>query len=236
MDYYSVKKSKKTNKIKRETRYDDFNDLPTPQEAFSREENVPWSVVQEPTIDYDLVEHLVVIDSADRDRNAWPNPNNYQIKFRPANGYTGAAIQQEYKNIRSIELVHATFPATNSVTSEPYLLLNIKELEGMVYQGTNLQLQNAFGILYLDSSYGSNTFINADLKVVSHPTIYFRNEPLANLNQMTISITNKSGTPFNFGSDTSPPTAVNATLQNMLVFKIKTSEKSMKQLQTRSVY
>ena len=55
----------------------------------------------------------------------------------------------------------ATIPDKNSVLQQPYLLLNIDELENPIHS-PNKSISNCFAIINLQSPPQSNTFIQVD--------------------------------------------------------------------------
>lgn len=163
-----------------------------------------------------LEERCIIIDSRDRDRTNWPNTNEFQIKIRGSDQDVGI-IQYECKNIRSIELMKCVVPSNviNGTTGVPYLILEIPELDNL-YHGTNTHLENMFGFLSPQDIIGTK-FVGCKYENLCKK-IY---EPaLGSLGQMTIRIRRPDGTLFNFGTDTTPPNAVNDYVQVMLIFRI----------------
>lgn len=190
------------------------------ENVYTKEYNTQFSVSQEPDIKYDSQIYYLAISSKDRNISQYPDVNRYTIDLR-----------NEYRNISTIELVQAILPAKNNVEQEPYLLLNIDEIEEVVHSN-DIHIANSFAILQLAQPTTSNGFIQIDKRIHENTVKYFKT-PKANLTKMSITITDSSGTPFNFGSDTNPP---NKALQNTFVFKITTLEKQRSQLNYRNVF
>lgn len=178
----------------------------------------PFSLTQEPDIEYEEVEHYLVISSFDRDTSSFPNPNHYQVTFNSS-----------YKNVSQIELIQSIVPDTNNVTSEPFLLLKIDELED-VMDSVDRHVSDSFAILCLPSTTGKFLVID---KRIHENTIKTYRQPKASVDKFTITLSDYQGNPFDFGTDSSVP---QKTLQNTHVFKITTLEKKRSALNHRNVY
>ena len=100
----------------------------------------------------------------------------------------------------------------------------------MISNDTNIA--KSFAFLSMANPVTSGGFITLDKKIHENTPKIFRT-PKASLSKMTLSFTDCTGTPFNFGTDTTPP---NKALQNTLVFQIVTLEKRTTQLSQRNVY
>jgi hypothetical protein len=177
------------------------------------------SVVQEPTIEYEYKCNYLVISSKDRDIINYPKSNYYVVN-----------LENEYKNISSVSLVQAIIPDKNSVTSEPYLLLKINELDN-VMDSNDRNISDAFAIIQLTPPTVSGTFIQNDSRIHESTVLHYKTHK-ASLSKITISITDYNGVPFNFGGDGT----ITKDYQNTFVFKIVTVEKNRKVLQNRNVY
>jgi len=180
------------------------------------------SIQQEPNIVYAEKDHFLVLSSNDRNTTLYPSPNHYRITF-----------DTPYKNVKKVELVSAVIPdqaASGSVLSQPVLNILIDELNHLEHSNKNIN--SAFAVLPLKGPSSSGKFIVPELGAAFNMPHEYA-VPLASLSSLTISIVDLNGTLFNFGSDTAPPTL---SLQNVLVFKITTEEKSRSILQHRNVY
>lgn len=183
--------------------------------------NQPLSVQQENKIEYEEVVKYLTISSKDRDVNIYPTPSRYSIN-----------LQNEIKNIVSIELIQAIIPDKNSVLTEPYLLLKIDELDE-VMMSNDRNISDSFAILQLAPPTTSGGFIMIDKRIHEHTVKYFRT-PKASLNKLTITVTDAYGTPFDFGTDAPEPPVKN--LQNTFVFRVIVLEKKRNVLEHRNVY
>jgi hypothetical protein len=191
------------------------------QNAFSNESNVQFSVSQEPSIEYSVGEYYLKISSADRDVVSYPNGSNFVIE-----------LPKEYKNIQSIELIQAIIPDKNNVTSEPYLLLSIEELEKSPLAALDKNTADSFAMLLLTNPpLVAGSFITVDTKIHEN-TILFYQTPKAKLSRMTIKITDVDGNVFDFGGNGTRTKAYQSTF----IFKITQKEKSTSIMNSRNVF
>jgi hypothetical protein len=164
----------------------------------------------------------MVISSNDRNTTNYPSPNHYRITF-----------DTPYRNVKRVELIGAVIPdqaSAGSVLSQPVLNITVDELNHV--DNSNGNINKAFAVLPLKAPSGSGKFLVPELSAAFNmPREY--PVPLASLGSLTISIVDITGTLFNFGSDTAPPTL---SLQNVFVFRITTEEKNRDVLQYRNVY
>jgi hypothetical protein len=193
------------------------------ENVFSEEYNKQLSLQNESDIAYEFIDYFLTISSFDRDRSVHSNVNQYTIN-----------LPKEYKNIYSIELIQAILPDKNSITSEPFLLLHISELED-VMSSLNRHISDSFAILQIGSPNTPGGFIYMDKRVHENTVKYYQT-PKASLAKLTIRITDIYGNLFNFGSDTSPPTAPAKDMQNTFIFKITCLEKKRQSINHRNVY
>jgi len=91
--------------------------------------------------------YYFTVDSRDRNKTIWPTTSEYQIKMEPENSFIGATLTRNYKNVKSIELINAVYPNTSNILQEPYLFVCIPELEGLLFDATNLTGMKTFAKL-----------------------------------------------------------------------------------------
>ena len=89
--------------------------------VYTNDSNAQYSISQEPDLQYQEKVHYLTISSKDRDVTAYPNVNRYSLKF-----------PNEFKNIQSIELIQGIIPDQNDVQNEPYLLLQVDEIQDVM--------------------------------------------------------------------------------------------------------
>lgn len=168
------------------------------------------------------VPFYISADSRDRNRDACPQTNNYRIPLvtsstNPAVKSTGDRL----KNIYSISLLSCVVPNTPGVFDQPYLLLQIDEIDGL-YDAANAPTTRAMTKLYFREACAGSKFLRLDKGVGDPTTRIYWPAPRASLEQLTISFRNYDGTLFDFGADTTPPTAPNTELQTTITLEIRT--------------
>lgn len=189
--------------------------------AYSENNNQSLSVQREPDVQYEETTHYLVVSSNDRDVIEYPNVNSYVIN-----------LQNEIKNITSIQLIQAIIPDKNDVTQEPFLLLKIQEMEDVMISN-NRNISDAFAILQMASPVSSGYFIEIDTKIHEN-CVKFYKTPKSSLSRLTVSITDSNGNLFDFGPDTPDPP--NKQLQNLFVFKLTTLETKRDRLNLRGLF
>lgn len=192
-------------------------------DVYSDSYNTKHSLSNESNLEYEENTHYLSISSKDRDRSVFPNVNNYIIE-----------LPNEFKNIYSVELIQAIIPAKNNADEEPYLLLNISEINDVVLSNDK-NISDSFAILQPNSPIKPGGFMQIDKRIHENTVKYYKT-PKANLSKMTVKILDSLGDVFNFGTDTVPPNAMDKTLQNTFIFKIITLEKRRKELSHRNVF
>ena len=192
------------------------NDL---KNAFASNFNKQLSLTSEPDVTYKTFENYLVISSADRDISLYPKSNYFVMN-----------LDEEYRNISKIELIQAIVPDQNNITSEPYLLLKIKELDNTM-QSNNKAVFESFAILQMCSPTVAGSFLQIDKRIFENVILNYKT-PKATLSKLTISITDSEGTPFDFGGDGT----TNKANQSLFVFKITTLEANREAIKTRNLY
>lgn len=171
-------------------------------------------------------EHIIVIDSKDRDLNRFNEPNNFVIDFSPAS-YTSdnerkGYIKRGFHNVISVEVLSCCFLDTSSeldssdtTNPPPYVILEIPELSNNIH-GTNDELSKGFDILTTYSTQGNYKYYN--LPTNWGPTSFVKQyEPRISINKLTIRYKLPDGSYYNFGDTNNS----NILTVNKLVLKIK---------------
>lgn len=117
--------------------------------------------------------------------------------------------------MQSVKLLSAVVPNTNNVLDEPYLLLQIDEIEGM-YDAASRASQNAFTKLYFKPS--PTNFLRLDKGVGDPLTRIYWPTPKASIDRFTLSIRTYDGEIFDFGTDDGDQP--NPELQTMFTLEI----------------
>jgi hypothetical protein len=112
-----------------------------------------------------------------------------------------------FKNIVSIELRGASLP---NLPNEPYIVLDIKELNGRMNSNVPFADQS-FCILYFDHI-DANTYIKPIKGTDMDNKIIYFDPPLASLSRLTIKFISPNSTPID-----------EANFRNTLLFNIRTS-------------
>jgi hypothetical protein len=186
-----------------------------------RQYNIPREMVLN-NRNVDKTEHMIIMDSGDRNRLLYPNPSSYVVYLSSAPGTPQPHLSRGYKNILSIEVLEMTLPvidADDPFNGEPYLLLQIDELDNTI-DGTNVNIQKSIAKIYPKDQRGS-IWVHVPL---NYRRIY-KHHQLGNLTRLTIRITDKNGNLINFGNeqlDTDLP--ANKYIQNTISMRITTVE------------
>ena len=187
--------------------------------VFSNNTNQQLSIQQEPNAVYDKNEHYLIVSSEDRDVSAYPSSSNFVLN-----------LDKEYRNITCIELIQAIVPDKNNITSEPYLLLKINELENTM-DSCNKQISESFAILQICNPTVTGSFLQMDKRIYENVILNYQ-IPKANLAKLSIKITDSQGNIFEFGGSGT----TTKDYQCLFVFRITTLDTSRKSLNNRTVY
>ena len=159
----------------------------------------------------------LTLNSADRNRAKWPSTSNFCIKLIDDEpGQPNGVVGKRYRNIQSVKLLSAVVPNTNDVMDEPYLLLQINEVEGM-YDAASRASQNAFTKLYFKPSPGK--FLRLDRGVGDPLTRVYWPTPKATIDRFTMSVRTYDGEVFDFGTDDGDD--IDPALQTTFTLEIK---------------
>ncbi len=188
-------------------------------DAYSKRFNEEKSVIYEKNISYNERVDYFTVSSKDRDVSIFPKSNRYTIQ-----------LQKEYKNIVRIELIQAVIPDQNSVLLEPYLLLQIDELDSFISSNDN-NISKAFSIIQLSIPASSGAFVNVNKSDYENVILEYKT-PRASLSRLSIRICDSDGLPFEFGGDST----LTKAYQNLFIFKVTTLEKSRSDINTRALY
>lgn len=167
--------------------------------------------------DFKIKYYYFSIDSRDRDRTLWPTTSEYQVKMEPDNSFIGATLTRNYKNVKSIELMTAVYPNTSNILQEPYLFLCIPELEGRLYDATNLTGMKAFSKLI---PHHNNTYFVYSETNYDDPAVLEFHTRGHRIDKLTIQFKKYDGSLFSFGNDTSTGTPPVNSIQTSLTFKV----------------
>lgn len=177
--------------------------------VFSKENNSQLSELTEGGIQYEEKESFLIITSRSRNTTMFPSTSNFSID-----------LDNEYKNIRSIELVQAIIPDKGDVTKEPYLLLQVNEIDNVMDSPDNI-ISKAFAFLCTNTATEPGFFISIDRSVHENtPKIY--KDLKSSLSKLTLRIVDSAGNQFSFGNPVDP---LDKLYQTTFIFRIVTIEK-----------
>lgn len=177
--------------------------------TFPLSQDTQFSELIEPGIEYQEKEAYLIVTSKSRDITLFPSSSNFSVE-----------LNDEYRNIRSIELIQAIIPDKGNVTQEPYLLLQINEIDNVMDSPDDV-IRKSFAFLCTNTATEPSYFISIDRSVHENtPKIYTNLK--ASLSKMTLRIVDSTGNIFSFGSPVDPKDKL---YQTTFIFKIVTVEK-----------
>ena len=160
----------------------------------------------------------ILVNSKDRVFATNPQPQQYSV-----------ILPVVYKNVESVRLVSGTIPDLNNAREEPFLILDIPELNNKYtrYETTSGNF-DLFDLIRFSNNYTNTNFIyiQASLNNLFKTT-------LGKLSKITINIRDQYGDLFSFGVDDSN---IQKVLQNSFVFEITTLEANTYKLGETTVY
>jgi hypothetical protein len=177
--------------------------------VFSNENNFQYSESTEGSIEYEEKEEYLIVTSKSRNVTQFPSTSSFSVE-----------LDNEFRNIRSITLVQAILPDKGNVTQEPYLLLQINEIDNVMESPDNI-IQKSFAFLCTNTATEPGYFITIDRSVHENtPKVY--KDLKSSLSRLTLRLVDSTGTTFNFGNPVNP---LDKAYQTTFVFKITTVEK-----------
>lgn len=159
--------------------------------------------------------HFVTIDSRDRDRNLWSKSSQFEVKFDPVTGYTGAGVQTSFRNVISIELVDAIHP---HVEGYSHFYLRIREINGNLLSTNGFKY---FGKIMPKTIVGG--FVYSYNEMSDNNKIVFQVRG-TRIDKLTIEVLTPDGEVADFGTDTGISQAPNPTVQTSFTFRIVTEQ------------
>ena len=153
----------------------------------------------------------IAIDSRDRNLTTSPKPNNYVFR-----------LPFPLKNVQSIYLIKTIIPNVNNVTNEPYLVLEIPEINHQQFMSaSNGTLQNATSVLVPCIYQSSSSAFLACHSKINDEIIYYPTTKNVRLDRITVRFKKSNGDYFDFGTD-SNPASPNSAIQHFILLKVET--------------
>lgn len=188
--------------------------------AFNPLNNEPRSIIQEQDVKYEDTVYYLNVNSNDRISGT---QYNFSIKLNTI-----------YKNVKSVELISAILPNSSGLTAEPYLVLDITELNTIDFTiPTNNH--RGFGVLTLknpNQGVGNGGFVLVELGTVFHTASVFKVPK--EISRLTVVIRDYIGNIYDFGSGANGSTLKSDQLS--FVLKITTKDFSRKAIGLRNTY
>lgn len=189
---------------------------PTP-----RTQTRPFELDQEKGIKYEETVYYLNVNSGDRAVN-YPMHYDYSVK-----------LNNVYNNVSSVELISAIFPNVTGITSEPYLVLDIEELN-TVDLTLSANSHKGFAICPLKNpNQVTGGYVLSEMSCAFHTTTVFKTPKT--ISRLQIKIRDSSGNIYPFGF-TIPNGSTLKADQHSFVIKITTQDKSRSELETRNTY
>jgi hypothetical protein len=184
----------------------------------SFEQNQQRSVLQEPDSTYEETVHYLNINSGDRNTTNYPLQYSYSLN-----------LQRPYKNVTKVELISGIFPNTSGITSEPYLVIDIEELNTLDFTIT-ANSHRGFAVCPLKSPISPDLlWCHIETGCAYHTNTEFKVPK--ELSRLTINIRNQLGAIYTFaGASTA------SNVQHSFVIKITTLDVCRKPLNLRNTY
>jgi hypothetical protein len=138
--------------------------------------------------------YRLVLNSADRNRCLYRNPNEYKVN-----------LPRRYRNVSSIEVCLIALP--NFSNSEKYFLIQLEELCDGPYDSLDPEISKSLALVPNRHAFGNYNYIleaPGDTSFVKNYIKKFIDVPLASLNSLTVKIKKANHDIVNFGKDLLP--------------------------------
>ena len=159
----------------------------------------------------------ILIDSRHRNKNIYPNTNQFDVTFNPDPSFIGASINSNIRNITKINIESVVLPTI--ALDHPYIILKIQEINNKNIFSTDGFSDDAFAILIPRKFTPGSSFINCEIKYNCHN---FKT-PLANLKKFSIGLYNPNGILLDFGAD--HVGTIKDSVQTMIMLNIEYFER-----------
>ena len=168
--------------------------------------------------EYSVFDHYISINSAKRDVVNYPLHYSYRIN-----------LKEPLKNVKEVELINAVIPNITALKEEPFILLDIPELNHISVPGNPSDYFSVISTSKANDHVGN--FISPDLGYNYRTTKVFRTPVV--LSSITINARNQDGQFYDFGTPTGSTTK---NLQNTFVFRVRTEEVNRSAVSHRNVF
>ena len=187
---------------------------------FGPHNNQQFSIQQEPDIEYEDTIYYLNINSVDRDSANYPLQYDFKLKLNTV-----------YKNVSCVECISVIFPNVSGITNEPYLILDIEELN-TVHFSNNSNACKGFAVCPLKNpNQVSGGWVLSELGPAFHTASVYKTPK--DLSLLTIKVKDMYGEIYDFGVTNGSTTK---SEQISFIIKITCQDVSRKKLQLRNVY
>jgi hypothetical protein len=176
------------------------------------------------------ISYYIIIDSKDRDMNAFRSPNDYTIRFSPPN-FNGTDnrngfVDKIFHNVKSLELVRCGFLDTSGITGAsdhqendpPYVILEIDEFITQ-HNGTNQNLNRATIIMDSFSKIGKYKYYD----LYDNEGRVTKFNPRVTIDKMSVKFRLPDGSLYKFGEENDD----NTKTVNYMIFRIVVMHKML---------
>jgi hypothetical protein len=165
------------------------------------------SKIHDPLIHKPREQDLYVIcNSRDRDVTKFPFHDYFQIE-----------LSQVIKNVVQVQCKNVILPNLNFFESEPYLFLQIVELD-QTFQGSNQAYSRMFAQIHPEVKNPAQKFVCCK---TSKAKKNFYNNPVASISRLTLRLCSSNGTPFPIPTDVFQVVKIeNALNQGTSIYRI----------------
>lgn len=161
--------------------------------------------------------NYICLNSSDRNTSKYPNVNKYRIE-----------LNENFKNIHSVEVVSASLANKNNIQLLPYVILKIEGMDHLTFSNDNIK--KGFALLYLKPTTGAHVL--PELGVLQR-NVLINKTPKASMSNIEVSLVKPDGSDISFGESNGD---TSFEFSNSFLLKITTVEVSRKILKNRSVY
>ena len=197
------------------------NQLTTMDPSYPIKTDLQISSIAEPNIEYEETIYYLNVNSGDR---LSTSPLHYDYSLN---------LPSKYENVKSAELISAIFPNVSGITDEPYLVVDIEELNTVDFT-MQQNSHKGFSVCPLKNpNQASGGYVMAELACALHTKTVFKTPKM--LSRLQIKIRDQTGNLYTFGDESGSGSTVKAD-QHSFVLKITTYDKSRAELNTRNTF
>ena len=179
------------------------------------------SLINEPNIDYEDTVYYLNVNSGDR-TTQYPLQYDFSLK-----------LNDIYKNVKCVELISVIFPNSSGITTEPYLVIDIVELNTIDFTSQTNNFRG-FGVCPLknpNQGAGNGNFMLTENGCAFKTSSVYKTPK--ELSRLTIKVRDSTGAIYNFSN---PNGSTDKSQQFAFILKITCKDVSRKSLQTRNTY